>query len=86
MTSEYKAINMMSSKQNIQNVIRQKTHMAPSHRDVDELESEFMEAIAERKAKFMYWELMRSSLSREHPNPRPGFLGNPILKGNIDYF
>ncbi len=24
------------------------------------------------------------SLSREHPNPRPGFLGNPILKGNID--
>ncbi len=27
-----------------------------------------------------------TSLSREHPNPRPGFLGNPILKGNIDYF
>ena len=24
------------------------------------------------------------SLSRERPNPRPGFLTNPILKGNID--
>ncbi len=30
--------------------------------------------------------LGKISLSREHPNPRPGFLGNPILKGNIDYF
>ncbi len=45
MTAEYKAINMMSSKRNIQNVIRQKTHMAPSHRDVDELESEFMDLV-----------------------------------------
>ena len=45
MTAEYKAINMMSSKRNIQNVIRQKTHMAPSHRDVDELESEFMDLL-----------------------------------------
>jgi hypothetical protein len=27
---------------------------------------------------------VQPSLSRERPNPRPGFLTNPILKGNID--
>jgi hypothetical protein len=45
MTAESKAFNMMSSKRNIQNVILQKTHMAPSRRDVHELESEFMDPL-----------------------------------------
>jgi len=28
--------------------------------------------------------LLQGSLSRERPNPRPGFLTNSILKGNVD--
>ncbi len=85
MTAEFKAINMMSSKRNIQNVIRQKTHVAPSHRDVDELESEFMEAIAERKAKFMYWDLMCSFRwhHRDNLNPQETLTSSNPSVGSI---